>query len=608
MLDKYSGRRGGALRSASLALALASSSVGGTALAAPKLEITQLPISPELTVRLAEQGYTPPQIEEFLKVIAEIDVYDDHANPANPAGRNNPNLPKVYWVAPYFTPSPTRSVVGAEQFAISALTVLDAIDKTLGSFEFPAVEFQRLTLQRDSVQSKRDKAAATLGQPGLSELQVASLNTYLASLDKELQAVTAQLAAFRTEGGAKAAELPQSLRESIVRSIVLQLSRLGITPAPTEKALLESQVPLNVVDGLAQLRARTGRGQFGLRQAILESGYTEKQRGILRKYFELRPDITTKTLGVTKVYARPVGESVIDEHGKHMTYTAVMQLRGVNIGSQGACGNTRSCNVVLEYTDVGARASTFLAVGDGPTAVLLPVTFAADVSVAQPDFVGSVHCKFKTGWSAQGRADVRDGAIIYDGDLTDQIQYKSIDDPFGGCSFNIQEGSQDSAFYHALMDMNNYYRQLHTERQQDAKRAKDAYEAQIRRELQHQQQNSQRPRGGLFGDVFAFLGGPFGGVVSFLVGETRNFYWHTTILNTSSIDGIDAFQSYNVRNLQATKSVHFDAFPLVCYFPGGGTNGVMKACPDEEVASADTEMGAGQEVCAEQDIFGECKQ
>ncbi|AGP34216.1 hypothetical protein [Sorangium cellulosum] len=567
-------------------------------------------MSPALREALkAQRGMTEEQVNNFTATLAQIAVYNDHANPTD-TGRNDTSVTKVYWAAPYFTPSPARGAVGAELFADDALRILDAADQLLTSFEFQSQEYLRLTLRRKEMVDKIDQVDQALTRrPDAIARQ--SLEQLRPQLVDELAAVEQEILALVELGADGAAAVGTSLRRSIANSIVLQLSRIGVTPSSQEQALLDSSDPQEWVTGLAQLRARASNGQFGLRQVIVESGYTAAQLDVLRTYLELRPDVVARSLSLTKVYARPAAQAVFDAELGYITRPGVVQIRGVNLGSGGMCGGVRSCNVVVEYTNVGARSARFS--HGSPTDVtpsLVPVTFEADVTVAVPDFVGSIECDFKTGWTSQGRADIKDGAIIYDGDLTNKIRYDSIDDGFGGCRFDIQQGSEESAFYHILTDLDRYYSHLHTERQQAAKAEKDAYRRSIEAELQWHQANAERPeRGGWFGDIFGlYYGGYiFHDIGAWFIGETRGFYWHTTMLDTHNIDEIHVQQSYNVRNLTATRRYSFDGFPLVCWTPSpGSTEKTMKACPAEQFPEADTEANTGEEACAAMDIFGDC--
>lgn len=578
----------------------------GTAKAAPTMSGTNLPIDQQLVDALTAQGKSQSDIDALFETLGHIQVYDDHANP--PADqRSNRAKAKIYYSAPYLTASPTRSTVGADQFADAALTVLDNADDLLDSFEFTAKEYLRLLDLRKKDQSTiTDIDNQLLGN--LDPIKRASLVALRVTVSAEIDSLSQQIIAIQTSGSGGASQLGLDLRHSIANAFVLQMSRLGLTPTTAEQTQLSSDDPTQMVTGLANMRARAAEGQFGLRQVIFEAGFTAPQRTALTTYLALRPDVSTRSLPVQSVIVKPTAQTLIDQNGQYVTRNAVMQIRGVNLGNNGACGSTSSCNVLIEYTDVGARAARFAGLGS-TVPVLVPVTFEADVRVAEPDFVGSIHCDFTTGWTAQGRADVKDGAIIYDGDLSNKIKYDSIDSGFGGCAVTITQGDSDSAFYHTLMDMDQFYRTLHTERQQASKAEKDAYRASIEQQLNDAVAHAtNRSTGGWFSDVVSFIGGGsfISGIATFLIGETRDFYWHTTTLDTHNIDPINVNESYNIHNLTATRRFSFDGFPLVCYTGQSDGSRLMKACPDAQFDNGDNEESTGDDTCPERDIFGDC--
>lgn len=587
---------------------LAMVSAIGTAGATPTMSVTNLPIDQQMLNALAAQGKTQDQINTLLTTLSHIKVYDDHKNPVE-AQLSDRTKAKIYYAAPYFTASPARGVVGAEQFADNALEIVDDADELLSSFNLLAKEFLRLQKLRADTQKKIDDIDRTLTTGNPTDLQRTSLEHLRPILVAELGQLDQQLTEIQQDGAAGAAQLSLALRHDIANAFVLQMSRLGVTPTSSEQASIASDDVNRMVTGLASVRARAAEGQYGLRQVVFEAGFNAEQTSALQTYLGLRPDVTTRGLTIQAVSARPTAQTLLAQDGSIVTRNAVMQIRGVNVANSGRCGSTQSCNVVIEYTNVGARAARFLGFASELTPVLVPVTFEASVRVTEPDFIGSISCNFKTGWVAEGRADIKDGAIIYDGDLSNKIKYDSIDSGFGGCQMAITEGDRDSAFFHALQDIDETYRRIHTEREESSKREKDAYRNSIEAELRWQQQHAQsRSRGGWFGDVFGLVfGGNFLiGFGSFLIGETRDFYWHTTTLDTHNIDAINVQQSYNIKNLTATRTFSFDGLPLVCYTPQADGSRAMKACPESEVSNGDTEVETGDDTCAETDIFGNC--
>lgn len=582
--------------------------------AAPSMELTQLPISSQMEEQLENEGFSKEYIADFVNLLGRINVYDDHTNP-EPEFRDDRNKKKTFWIAPFFQASNERAAVGAEMYSDRALTIVDSIDQALSAVSLEARDFMRIQKElretKAAIQRLEDLIANTVDP---AEGEIEQLNDTLAVKRTQLETLKQEMRERSEAGTNKTKRFDDDLRQSLITDFLLQCSRLGITKTRTEENLLLSDDPNDWTTALMSIRQRVGWGQFGLKQIVMESSFSPRQKELLKKYLQMRQkDVVLKGLQVKSVFAVPTGQTVFTAGGKSETRSGAMMLRGVNLGSQGKCGNTRSCNVIVEYTDLGARAASSAAkFTSGIRATLVPVAFEADVTVKQPDFVGSVECKFTTGWRAHGRADVKDGAVVYDGDLTNKIKFESLTSPGGGCKMNVIEGDQNSAHYHAIKDMHKYYTDMFAQRVQASKRDKDRYERRIRDELQRHQRASQvkkRRRGGWFSDVLNFAtGGLFGRISSFIVGQSRDFYWHTTKLNTESTDKIDFTHSYNVRNLVATQRFTFDGFPLVCREAlenGAGTQ--LVACDDIVTPEVvDTEAGSGEDTCTAYDFFGDC--
>src|SRR5690349_12112330 len=193
------------LRNVVAALGLAMVSAVGTAAAAPTMAATNLPIDDQLRAALAARGKSEQDIEKFLNTLARIQVYDDHKNPIDPE-RGDRSKPKIFWAAPFFTPSQARSAVGAEQFADYALEIIDNTDHLLGSFEFEANEFLRLGLKRKEINKKiADVDEALRGN--LDPIARASLEALRPVLVAELARVEADILALVSAGRDGASEL-----------------------------------------------------------------------------------------------------------------------------------------------------------------------------------------------------------------------------------------------------------------------------------------------------------------------------------------------------------------------------------------------------------------
>lgn len=585
---------------------IATLALTGTASAAPVMEATQLPISTQMRDRLVNEGRTEAEIEEFARVISSLKVFPDHKNP-EATGRNDVSISKIYYAAPFFQASPDRAFVGSEVYADDALKILDKVDEVLDAVSLTMVEYQALIEVRKTIQKNLKKALRDQVDAVGDEL--ANLNAKIAMLNKAKAKNDTELKALRDRVKAGAGELDVELRRELAIAVRTQLSKLGIVPNKREKKGLGPNGTLDeLVNAMGTLRARASRGQFGVRQVIFESGLTERQKQALQIYRRLRPnDVQIRGLKSKSTFARPLGQGYYDGDGNLQQLDSMVLTRGVNIGSKGKCGSNRTCNVVLEFSALGARATRFKRQQSMTvTPVYMPVYFEADVEVSEPDFAGSVDCDFSTGWSAKGRADIMDGAVIYDGDLRNSIKYKSKSK--GGCDFKILKGSRDSAYFHTLNELKTQYLNLFFDRQKAAVAQKEAYRTRMEQSLQdHQNRARARNRGGWLSDALGFFGGVWGRIGRFFVGESGGFYWHTTILDTENIDELKFTQSFDISNVTATQRFSYDGNSLICYTPSKvGGSAEITACPDGVEQDGDNEVAIGLETCDEDEDFGDC--
>ena len=576
--------------------------VSSLASAAPTMEISRLPFNADDVKYLQEKlHYTQEQINDFALTIANLGVYDDHKNPKNLERRNDHRVAKKFYAAPFFQPSEERSVVGGEMYAEYALDVLAETDKLFRIFGLNLRSLEEVISLRDEKQAFLNKVIEKLASAkGLSDSQRTELTKAKDEFTAAVAKLNAQIEKLRLEGARGANEISLELRREVARDFGYQLARIGLTPTTQESADLASLDATRLVNAIWSLRARAANGQLAIRSLVVESGLNKKQREAFAVYRQMRPDVQVSSLNVQTVYARAATQTLLGVMNEPESKRSPMMIRSVNGHAYlGKCGATRSCNAVLEYTASGASRARYARVG----AVLLPVTFEADVQGAIPDFKGKVVCDWKTGWQSKGRADVRDGAIIYDGDVTNKINVESIVEG-EGCTFRIDEGDKDSAAYHALDAIVRQYRALRFERVQRAKEDKDAYAKHIQNELQrHANQSQSKHSGNWFGDVIGFvsLGSPFLALGTWVVGEARDFYWHTRNEDTSNVDSVHIEESFDLRNMTAIKRYSFDGFPVACWHKDTSASEVstMRACPPAMAAEKDTEAAVGDRVCPE---------
>ncbi len=476
------------------------------------------------------------------------------------------------------------------------------------SFDLNLVRVTQLDRAIDDKQRDYDARKEVLSatkDAHLTEVYRQALN----DLQRTITELEAQRDQARGKGVDGLRETPLVLRQEVANQIRLKLSFLGVSASASEKQALESDDPKKMVGAIADMSARASSGgQYGVRQVVYKGGYTSKEADFVSKYRLIRKDVEVSSLRPLTVYARGTSLSVKNdaEYAFDKYVGGARLYLGFNAGSEGRCGNTRACNVTIDYTFLGAT----LAQTSRSSAIVIPVTFEADISMIQPDFSGEIECHFQTGWQAKGRADVKDGAIIYDGDVYNQIQYHAIEE--GACQYNIARGSANSAAYHMIKQLYLEYMTLKHERGVRARKDKDDYQEYVNRELQEHANRAQSQKDYDFSSLTTWtsaFGLGWGTVASFVVGSARNFYWHTRIEDQKTTDAVNFKTTINESNVELSERVSFDGSSIVCW-RGTRLDKYIGACPEQEKESysqsADHDAGKNQALCGPNGASASC--
>jgi hypothetical protein len=579
--------------------------VGSQAVAAPVVTPTSLPLD-DYDLIAAQDYITGEELEEFAYFIKGLDVFADHENPSTIAGMSNRSIIKKYYITPYFQALESDGVVGAQEIAEQGLMLLLSTIDLVESFDMNLVRIQEIQENLESKEKALENFYDLVEDTDDPEL----LQTYLElinDIEDAIDELKAEYKALLSESAEGVEDTPIRLRIEVADQIRLKLAFLGISATSSEEADLASNDPARMVDALTSLIKRTTTaGQFGVRQVVYKSGYTSKERNFISIYRLVRSDVQVNSLSPSTVYAKSTSVSAANDSA--FTFNKYVDgarlFLGINLGSKGRCGNTRACNVTMDLSWLGSTMAQTSRSG----ALVVPVTFEADVSVMRPDFDGQVWCDFETGWQAKGRADVKDGAIIYDGDVYNKIHYEAFEN--GECSYRINEGSAESAAYYAIKNIYDTYMRLKMARGAKARDEKDAYQDYVNRELQWHADNSSNDY-----DFWGYrrwtlaLGPVWGTVTSFVIGATRSFYWHTRIEDQKTTDKVKFNTRITERNVQETQRISFDGDPIVCW-KGTLMNKYIGACPsefkEEYEEEADHDVGWNDALCGDDGVSADC--
>lgn len=364
----------------------------------------------------------------------------------------------------------------------------------LETFDFELLQMNQVTEEKN----RKEKALKRL-QKDLSvikdPLQLQSAQSLIDQINLEVKSLNERIAAFNKQAAEAISEISPQLKLQVTSQIQLKLSFLGVTANAEKAKLLSSNAPNDLSAGLARLVAKAvNQGQFGYRNVTNEAGYSKQQRDWVSLYRAIRPDVSVSVLTTNVIYARSTALTAKNEQPNAHSYfigndsiiSGPRLFLAVNGGSAGKCGNTNTYNVTIEYAFLGANMVQTSVSG----ALSMPIYFEADVSFVQPGFEGSVSCDFRNGFSVKGRSDVKDGAVISDGDVYNKINYSAIVN--GSCNYQIVKGDENSAAYFTIKSIYENYMNLKMQRAIKSPAEMDRYRDYVNAELAHHASQSQK--------------------------------------------------------------------------------------------------------------------
>lgn len=574
--------------------------------AVPLTEKEFLPMGAELIKELKNtHDYSDAQVLEFIKTINRISFHPDHLNPKKPEELENRSVNKTFYMAPYFQPSVERGPIGSDSVSTYALKISEGVDELVDIFNFALEDLKSLRKKikmahqdiddyKELILEELDKDSPNLPKIESWQESIKNLKIDIAQMEKDISDIL-------HDGSERYDKISKTRKQELVGSVLYNLAKLGVAPTEKQKDELNSANSQTVLGALAELRLAASRGQFAVRSVVVENGLSESEMEMFSLYRSLRPDVFIKNLPVEKTYVRPV----VQTYGKDSSKVeGAFLIREINRSSEdekrrGLCGSNNVCNVTVEYTEMGARSAITKV-----NSFAMPVTFVGDVTVKVPEFHGKFDCTLKNGWWAKGRADVKDGGIIYDGDQYNKIHYNDLNK--SDCKLEVLSGEADGAEYAFLSELNSWYNALYKYRVMRSKKEKDLYRAKVEKELAWHAKNSQKNKFNWFSRVISMsqtgMGGGWQMAVVGIIGAARNFYWHTRIEDTKVTSEVSIKQEIKTQNMVKTKEFAFDGFPTICFKrPEFGTEPETVACQGKLMKKWDNEYGNLVKVCKRYD-------
>jgi hypothetical protein len=273
----------------------------------------------------------------------------------------------------------------------------------------------------------------------------------------------------------------------------------------------------------------------GLLSVNMVAGLTAEQYAAIRKYKELRAAAGQSTVTFAMLPVQSIG-------WKKLTETATDDLGGVPIfRSVNGGGNLQGATATIDLTVDGASS-----LGLSPPPFILPVATSAKVLQTLPPFTAKLDCVIKSSWFYNGRTDVRDGLIIYNNDITQNIvsdAYGTTGSAESPCKLSYEGGGdpgqavREAAIRASLDQIMNTLQNLGIERSNlayaERQRFADAVQADIAAN-RHKGSNKGWSRA-----IGGYLTGGWAGLAVGVFSQSSNFYWHTDKRNVSMTDSIE---------------------------------------------------------------------
>jgi hypothetical protein len=458
------------------------------------METEPLPLENELLIELSKTD----EGKKALSFIMSLNTYRDHET-----------WSKFYYSSTFrVSPNPAgAATVLTNDAAVSRRSEIDRISSELSLLK--TEDFLAIRAAYNNLTKK-------LGTSKLTQAERDAINIARAALKAELDQLKAEATA--NEG-----ELPAYVLNAKNERMA---DLFGLSGIPITLAEVSN------VGERAKKLGILGASNGGFLSGNVFAGFTPEQIEYLRLYKEKRAQ-----LGFFNVRLVVLPVNSIEFFSLAETYTNSKDKETVGIplfrsmqGSGSASAGTFNFDLTLDGAEKFKIA---------PPPVVVPVGIKATLTVRPPRFIARLSCDFSTGWSVQGRTDIKDGLVIYNDDIYSTMVAKSVGETNKPCQLYVKGGTgneREFAYTTALHTLQERFQDLYFERVSLSKQEKDKYWTGVQEDIAaHRHTGANEGWSGLFGIArgLGFVGTIIGGF-----GNASRFYWHTNKQNIQSLDRV----------------------------------------------------------------------
>jgi hypothetical protein len=307
------------------------------------------------------------------------------------------------------------------------------------------------------------------------------------------------------------------------------------------------------------------------------AGFTQQQIDALRAYkTKYMPHITVALLPLENLTFKPLTETQYDPELGSRSSKIFTRVQGA--------GDYLGTAIVLDTTVAGAVGmATHL------PPFIVPVGISATFKQQSEPFDAELKCDFSSGYSVKGRADVKDGLVIYDNDITNTM--KATDETDGGCTLKLNSGDRGSAEYKAFQELEKELNALHFHRAHLSYEEKTRYYQSVMTDIQQNRKSSDGASGWLAAGFTAL--GFFPGIFVSALSYAADFHWHTNVQDVAKISKFKYEKRFVIDD--AHQSIKRDMPVNLCLVYNIATKAYDR-CTEEELIKAKNMRGTMDEV------------
>lgn len=290
------------------------------------------------------------------------------------------------------------------------------------------------------------------------------------------------------------------------------------------------------------------------------AGFTQEQVDSIYKYLSKMPHIKLSIMPAKNFTFHPITDTAFSEGNAKHEIALFKKTSGT--------GNYTGGTLTFDLTLKGAQSmnlalDTFIA----------PISIRTSVLMKQTPIQGSLVCDFKNVFNFTGRGDVKNG-LFFSNDPSTVIN--SDDETTNICTTTLTSGSLEDAEYQALKEVEKVYSDYNMKRVMLAGEDSKKYFEELKAKFKDMPKDTRTKSEGNW--FVNYLTGGWGDIVTGLVSEVSNFYWHTTKENLERVSKVRLEKKFNVQH----ERIEEMSWPSTICLTFDGHSKKYRRCIEEE--------------------------